>query len=144
MLQILHRATYNPGRVAVGQLTSRPLVTGFENSTISEMTTARIGNTREREFQIIQLMWWGSCRKRSYFVSLRTSSQTCNGTHTNIYKYMHTYTVLLPLGPRNHLHQQTREIAVMYLVVMRTNTMTSFWNMSKASAPIHITATSVK
>ena len=45
---------------------------------------------------------------------------------------------------RNHLHQQTREIAVMYLVVMRTNTMTSFWNMSKASAPIHITATNVK
>ena len=62
---------------------------------------------------------------------------------------MHIYTVLLPWGHtysanRNHLHQQTREIAVMYLVVMRTNTMTSFWNMSKASAPIHITATSVK
>ena len=48
----LDRATYNPGRVAVGQLTSRPLVTGSENSSISEMTTGSIGNTREREIQI--------------------------------------------------------------------------------------------
>jgi len=63
MLQILHRATYNPGRVAVGHLTIRPLVTGSENSTISEMTTGSIGNTRGREVQIKQLMWWGSCRK---------------------------------------------------------------------------------
>ena len=43
-----------------------------------------------------------------------------------------------------HLHQQTSDTAIMNLVVMWTNTMISFWNMSKASAPIHITATSVK
>jgi len=91
MLQILHQATYNPGQVAVGQLTSKPLVTGFENSIISEMTTARIGNTRGREVQIIQLMWWGSCRKNSYFVSLRTSSQTRNGTHRHIQIHAHIH-----------------------------------------------------
>ena len=68
--------------------------------------------------------------------------------HTPAYINTCTYTQYCYHGAysanRNHLHQQTREIAVMYLVVMWTNTMTSFWNMSKASAPIHITATSVK
>ena len=43
-----------------------------------------------------------------------------------------------------YLHQQTNETATMYLVVMWKNTMTSFWNMSTASAPIHIHVTSVK
>ena len=43
-----------------------------------------------------------------------------------------------------HLHQQINETAIMYLVEMWTNTMTIFWNMSTASAPIHITATSMK
>ena len=43
-----------------------------------------------------------------------------------------------------YLHQQTNETAIMYLVVMWKNTMTSFWNMSTASAPIHIHVTSVK
>ena len=32
----------------------------------------------------------------------------------------------------------------MYLVVIVPNTMISFWNMSTASAPIHITAARVK
>ena len=43
-----------------------------------------------------------------------------------------------------YLHQQMNETAIMYLVVMWKNTITSFWNMSTASAPIHIHVTSVK
>ena len=43
-----------------------------------------------------------------------------------------------------NLHQQTRETAMMYLVVTWKNTMTSFWNINTASAPIHIQITSVK
>jgi len=43
-----------------------------------------------------------------------------------------------------HLHKQISETTIMYLVEMWTNTMTTFWNMSTASAPIHITATSMK
>ena len=42
------------------------------------------------------------------------------------------------------LHQQTKETAMMYLVVTWKNTMTSFWNINTASAPIHIHITSVK
>ncbi len=40
--------------------------------------------------------------------------------------------------------QQMIEITVINLVVNRTKTMTNFWNMSNASAPIHTTAASVK
>ncbi len=41
-------------------------------------------------------------------------------------------------------HQQTRERVTMYLVVIWTKMMTNFWNMNSASAPIHITDTSVR
>ena len=41
----------------------------------------------------------------------------------------------------SNIHQQMREIIMMYRVVMWTKIMTSFWNISTASAPIHITAT---
>ena len=44
----------------------------------------------------------------------------------------------------NNLHQQISETMMTYLVVIQTSTMTSFWNMSIASAPIHITDTRVK
>ena len=40
--------------------------------------------------------------------------------------------------------QQITETIMINLAVTRAKTMTSFWNMSSASAPIHITATSVK
>ena len=43
-----------------------------------------------------------------------------------------------------NLHQQIIETAIMYLVVVLMNTMTSFLYMCIASAPIHIHATSVK
>ena len=43
-----------------------------------------------------------------------------------------------------HLLQQTIETSNINFVVIRMKTMTSFWNMSNASAPIHITAASVK
>ena len=43
-----------------------------------------------------------------------------------------------------HLHQQISEITTINFVVIRAKTMTNFWNMSNASAPIHITAASVK
>ena len=43
-----------------------------------------------------------------------------------------------------YLHQQMNETTTMYLVVMWKNTNTSFWNMSTASAPIHIHVTSAK
>ena len=42
------------------------------------------------------------------------------------------------------LHQQTKETAMMYLVVIWIKTITSFWNMSRASAPIHMKATRLK
>ena len=40
--------------------------------------------------------------------------------------------------------QQTMDTDTRSLVVTRENTSTSFWNMSRASAPIRSTATSVK
>ena len=43
-----------------------------------------------------------------------------------------------------HLYQQIIEITTINFVVIRAKTMTNFWNMSNASAPIHITAASVK
>ena len=40
--------------------------------------------------------------------------------------------------------QQIKEIITINLVVISTNTMTSFWNMSSASALIHMKETSMK
>jgi len=78
----------------VGQLTSRPLVAGSENSTSSEMTTGSIGNTRGREVQIKKLMWWGSCRKRNYIVILlqKLLTNTYIMAHTPAYINTYTYT----------------------------------------------------
>ena len=43
-----------------------------------------------------------------------------------------------------YLLQQIIETNTMNFGVIWTKTMTNFWNMKSASAPIHITATSVK
>ena len=43
-----------------------------------------------------------------------------------------------------HLHQHISDTVTKNLVEVEPNTMTSFWNMSTASAPMNITATSVK
>ena len=42
------------------------------------------------------------------------------------------------------LRQQVKETAMIYLVVIWIKTITSFWNMSRASAPIHMKATRLK
>ena len=36
-----------------------------------------------------------------------------------------------------HLHQQIIEITTINFIVIRAKTMTNFWNMSNASAPMH-------
>ena len=61
------------------------------------------------------------------------------GTSTYVY-YLESIRIL---SYRN-VHQQTREIVMMNLVVICTKIITSFWNISTASAPIHITDTRVK
>ena len=43
-----------------------------------------------------------------------------------------------------HLRQHISDTVTKNLVEVEPNTMTSFWNMSTASAPMNITATSVK
>lgn len=42
------------------------------------------------------------------------------------------------------LHQETRDTRRTYLKVAFSKAKISFWNMSKAIAPIHITETRVK
>ena len=58
--------------------------------------------------------------------------------------FLHNYPIFYLIMWPVYLHQQTSESITRYLVVICMNTMTTFWNMSRASAPIHITATRVK
>ena len=53
-------------------------------------------------------------------------------------------TLLFLEGHAANSRQQIKESITKNLVVIFTNTMTSFWNMSSASAPIHMKETSMK
>ena len=118
------------------------LIAGGENVTIKSrsiaigMTTGTIGSTARKERYTCSLM-------PAYF----TGKSFKEFPESGVGLYLHHKTQCqqrIRVSGLIYLHQQMNETAIMYLVVMWKNTMTTFWNMSTASAPIHIHVTSVK